>query len=92
MTAREVAPDHELCAEPDGLVERGLGQVAARDPVGEPRIVLDAHAGTGLAAGRVVLDDDGVETLGRRVDRSGDAGRPGANDNDVVELFVRARV
>ena len=40
----------------------------------------------------MVLDDDGVEALGRRVDGSGEAGRSGANDNDVVDLFVGARV
>ena len=89
---REVRPDHELCAEPDGLVERGLGQVVTGDAVGKPGIVFDACTGTGLAAGRVVLDDDGVETLGRRIDGSGEAGRSGADDNDVVELFVGASV
>ena len=73
-------------------LERGLGQVVAGDAVGKPGIVLDARAGTGLAAGRVELDDDGVETLGRGVDRGGEAGRPGADDHDVVQIFVGAGV
>src|ERR1700722_3168491 len=65
--AREVTPDHKLRAEPDGLVERSLGQVVARDAVGKSGVVLDSRAGTGLASRCVVLDDDSVEALGRRV-------------------------
>ena len=45
-----------------------------------------------MAAGCVGLDDNGVETLGRCVNGGGEAGRSGADDHDVVQVLVGARV
>jgi hypothetical protein len=74
------------------LVERGGGQLVAGDAVGKPGIVLDARAGADLAAGRMEFDHNRVESLGRRVDGRGEAGRTDADDHPVVQLLVGARV
>ncbi len=58
----------------------------AADPPGEAGHVADARARARLAARDLALEHDRVEPLRRRVDRRREAGRPGADDRDVVDV------
>ena len=83
---REVDPVHvhveDAGPEPLGLgAERGH-QVRALDPVREARVVLDVAREHQLAAGGGAGDDDRREVGPGGVDRRGEAGRPGTDDDD----------
>ncbi len=82
----------ELGAEALRLATGETGQLGAADPVHEAEEVLDQGGVRRLPAGHVVLDDQDVEPVRRRVDGGGQAGRPGADDDEVVvRLLRRAR-
>ena len=66
-----------------GLGAEAAHQLGALDPVGEARVVLDVARDHQLAAGLVAGDDDRGEVGPRGVDRGGQAGRAGADDDDV---------
>ena len=66
-----------------------MRQFAAGDSAHETEIVFDARRRAGLAAGGVLLDQDRRKTLGASVHRGCKAGRPAADDHDVV--FAEAR-
>ena len=59
----------------------------AADPGREAEIVLDPRRRAGLAAERAAIEHDRREAFGGRIDRGGKAGRPGADDRDVVEVI-----
>ena len=67
------------------------GEVAAGDPGRKPQVVLDAGAGARLAAGQLRLHGQRGEPLGGAVDRGGQPGRPGADD-DEIEAALRDRL
>ena len=78
-------PRHEhLGAEPPRLLQRAARELVARDARGEAEVVLDPGRGAGLAAGRLPLDHDRAQTLGRAVDGRGEPSRAGADDDGVV--------
>ena len=70
--------------EPPRLLERAARELVARDAAREAEIVLDPRGRPGLTAGRLALDHDGAQSLGRAVDRRREAGRPAADDDGVV--------
>ena len=73
----------EVSAELLRLHKGSLSQVAARDPGGEPEVVLDPRAGAGLTAGCDAVDAQGSEPLGGAVDGGGQSGRAAADDDEV---------
>jgi hypothetical protein len=81
---RDRPRDEHLGAEPPRLLERPACEFLAGHARREPEIVLDSGGGAGLASGRLALDHDRPQPLGGAVDRGGQAGRPGADDHDVV--------
>ena len=80
----------ELGAEALGLLAELDHQLRAHDPVGEAGEVLDVGGEHQLPAGliggarRLALDDERLQVGARRVDGGGEAGRAGADDDDVV--------
>ena len=84
--------DHDLRAEPDSLVVRQSGELAAGDPLRETGVVLDPRARARLAARGVALDHERPQPFRRGVHGCRQPRRPGADDHDVVALVVRRRV
>ena len=80
--ARSVQPR----AEPLRLDGRSRRELFAGDAVREPDVVLDARAGTRLAAGRDRVERDGVEPLGGPVHRGGQAGGTAAHHDEVEHV------
>ena len=72
------------------LGDGALGEVGPAEPLREAEVVLDRRALAGLPAGRLALDDDGAQPLGRGVDGGGQPGRPAADDAQVVERLLGA--
>ena len=70
-------------AEPLGLGAHRGHQVGALDAVDEPGVVLDVAGEHQLAARRGARQHDRLEIRARRIDRGGQAGRPGADDDQV---------
>src|SRR4051794_297630 len=70
---------------------RAGGELGAAGAGGEAEVVLDRARGARLAAERGALDDQGVEALGRTVDRGAEPGRAAADD-DEVDLLVRSQI
>jgi len=67
----------------------GLGalhQLGAEDPLGEARVVLDLGGDRQLAARLHALEDHRRETGARGVERRREAGRAGADDQDLDVL------
>src|SRR5437879_6362494 len=64
----------QLHAGPLGLHHRPAGQVRAAEALRKTEIVLDARAGTRLAARGFALDHQRAQPLGSAVDRRGQAG------------------
>ena len=58
-------------------------EVRPLDAVGEARVVLDVAGDHQLAAGRGTGEHDRLEVGAGRVDRGGQAGRPGAHDDEL---------
>jgi hypothetical protein len=71
---------------------RQSGELAAGDPLRETGVVLDARARARLAARGVALDHERPQALRRCVHGCRQPCRPGADDHDVVALFVRRGV
>ena len=88
VDSRDRPRDEDLGAESACLLERPAREVAARHARGEAEVVLDPGGRARLAAGRLALDHDRPEPLGRAVHGSCQAGRPRADDHRVV---VRGR-
>ena len=87
--------DEEPGSEPQRLHARALGEPHTGDAAREAQVVADHRAGPRLAADRLGLDDDRVQPLGGAVDRSRQARRSGADDDEVghevrVEVGDRA--
>ena len=76
--------DEDLGAEPAGLLERSARQLVAGDARGEAEVVLDPGGRARLAAGRLALDHDRPEPLGRAVHGGCQAGGARADDHRVV--------
>jgi hypothetical protein len=74
--------------EPLRLHQGVAGQLGPGDPGRESQVVLDPRAGAGLPAGRDRLGREHVESLGGRVDRGRQSGRPGAHHDDVVDVLL----
>ena len=83
------AGDEDLGAQSPRLVERLAREVVAGDAGREAEVVLDAGRGAGLAAGRLALDGDDPKSLRGAVDRRGEPGRAGPDDDDVVLGVLR---
>ena len=73
----------DLRSEALGLGAEQVHQVRALDPVREARVVLDVAGQHQLAAGRRAGEDDRLEVGPRRIDRGGQAGRTGADDQEL---------
>ena len=84
IDAGDRARDQDLRPEPPRLLQRAAGQLVAGDAAGKAEIVLDPRRRPGLSAGRLALDDDRAQPFGCAVDRRRKAGRPAADDRDVV--------
>ncbi len=77
----------KLGAEARGLGVGAAAKVSAGDAGRKAEVVLDAGAGAGLPAGSFRLDDNGAEAFTGAIDGGGEAGRTGADDDDVVEIL-----
>ncbi len=77
-------------AEHPGLLAGPAGQRVPADAVREAGVVPDHRAAPGLAAGDRLFQDHGAQALGRGVDRGGQAGRAGPDDDDVAVAHVLA--
>jgi hypothetical protein len=75
-----------LSAELEGLRVGARRELLARDARREAQVVLDPGAQPGLAARRVELEHEDIESFGRAVDGGRESGRPGADDHDVPHL------
>src|SRR5699024_769800 len=79
-------------AEALRLLLHGRHQLGPLDPLGETRVVLDVRRGHQRAAGiEGTGDDDGVHLGPGRIDGRGVAGRPGADDDDLVDGVALGR-
>jgi len=81
-----------LGAEPPRLVGRPLGELGAREALREAEVVLDPRALAGLAAGRLPLDQHGPQPLRRAVDGRRKTRGAAADDDQIVEGELGARV
>ena len=72
-----------------GLPAGAVGQLAARNPVGESQVILDARALTGLATGGGAFDEHRPQALGRPVHRGRQPRRPATDHDEVVEILRR---
>ncbi len=79
------AGDDELDAEALGLLDGPPGELTSVHAVRKAGIVLDHRAVADLPAGDLLLDDDSVQSLRRRVNRGRDASGSAADDCEVVE-------
>jgi hypothetical protein len=87
LEARHLRRNRRLDPE---FLRLGIGaghQRHAADAGREAEIVLDPRRRAGLAAERAAIEHDRREAFGRRVDRRGKTGRPGADDRDVIEVI-----
>ena len=75
----------EARAEALGLVAHRLHELRAHDPLGEAGVVLDLGRLLEQAAPEEALDDEGLEVRAGGVQRGGVAGRPAADDDDVLD-------
>ena len=75
-------------AELSRLGHRAAGQLGAADARREAEVVLDPPRRARLAAEGGALDDQRLEALGGAVDGGAEAGRPGADD-EQVDLLAR---
>jgi len=82
--ARHATQHHELGAEALRLAACKPAQLGAPDPVGEAEEILDQRRVRRLPARHLLLDHDGGEAVRRGVDRRRQAGRPAADDREVV--------
>ena len=76
----------QLGAELHGLLLHLLGEVEARDALGEAGVVLDELGERDLAAGHVALEDDRLEAAAAGVDAGREARGAGADDDDVEHV------
>ncbi len=76
----------ELGAQPLRLRHGSPRQLAAAHAGGEAKVVLDPRARARLAARRLPIEQERPQPFGRAVNRRGEAGRPGADDDQVVEI------
>ena len=88
---RRLRRNQDLRAELLRLDEGASGQRLARDSGRKAEVVLDARAGTGLAAEGPAIEHDDAKAFRGRVDRGGEARRPGADHGDVEQLVVLGR-
>ena len=80
---RRLVGEQELGAELPRLLVGTEGELVAGDAGGEAEVVVDHGALAGLAAEGLTLEHHGAEALGRAVDGGGEAGRPGADDEQI---------
>ena len=74
----------QLDAVASGLLGEAIGELGAADPLREAGVVVESLGDTRLPAERGPLDDQGAQVLAGGVDRRRQAGRPTADDHDVV--------
>jgi len=75
---------NEFHPVPARLGHEPVGQLAARDAVGEPRVVVDLVADSGLAAQGACVHDDRVDALAGGIYGGCQPGRPAPHDDQVV--------
>ena len=88
---QRAVPRRRACLELARLGDRARGQLVAADSGGKAEVVLDPAGQPCLAAERGALRDQRVEPLGGGVDRSCEARRTGADDQEV-NLLARCEV
>src|SRR5207302_2852554 len=74
----------KFCTEPVSLKLRAIGQIAAVNSGWETEKVFDQGRGPGLSSRSVAFQDDGFQSLGRRIHRCGQTRRTGANNRQVA--------
>ncbi len=79
---------HEARPEDRGLLVGLLGEPTPADTPGEPKVIADARARPGLPTDAALVHHEGAEPLGRGVHGRGQARRPCAHDDDVVEMLL----
>ncbi len=89
--ARDLLGNEDLCAEPLRLRRRPPREIGAAQPLRKAEVVLDPRARAGLAARRVLLDEDCAEALRCAVHRGRETGRPRADDREIVERELGRR-
>ena len=82
--------DQDLGTEPGCLGMDTRRQFRTADPLLEAWVVFDTGARAGLAAGCDRLDDDRAESFGGAVERCGQPGRAGADNDDVILFACRS--
>ncbi len=82
---QHLAGGEELGAQAPGLRGRAARQVGAAEARREPEVVLDARALPGLPAGGMPFDQQRAQPFRGAVHRRRKAGRPAAQDHQVVE-------
>ena len=91
-STRSMSTSTRRDAEPLGLGAHRGHQLRALDAVREARVVLDVARQHQLAARRRACEDDRLEVGPRRVDRGGQAGRAGSDDQELgVDAALSAR-
>ena len=85
---RDLDRRQDLDAEPLGLGHAAAREVGAGEAGREAEVVLDPARRAGLPAGRLALQEHGLEPLARPVHRRRQPRRPAADDGEVVELAL----
>jgi hypothetical protein len=81
----DVAVD-ALRAEANRLLLEQLHHVGPEDAVRKSRVVLDVGRDRELPAGLAAFDENGREVRPRRIESGCEPGRPGAEDDDLVDV------
>ena len=84
IDASDGAGNQDFRPEPPSLLECAAGKFVAGDPARKSEIILNSRRRSGLSTGRLTLDNDRAQSLGCAVDGRGKAGRPTADNGDIV--------
>ena len=83
----DLVGDRHLGAEFLRLIVGARHQRHAGDSGRKAEIVFDPRRCAGLAAECAAIEDQDGQSFRRRIDGRGEAGRPGADDGDVVDTI-----
>ncbi len=79
-------PGHELRSEARGLLPHVVDEFGPLNPFGKAGEILHQCSDGELAAGFVAFDDQGTKIGARRVNRCGQPGTAGADDNHITNI------
>src|SRR5207245_10705516 len=87
----DVLGGQDLDAKTLGLLAQAIGELGAADAFGKSGEVVEPLGNARLAADAAALDHERLDAFAGWVEGGGEAGRPAAVDDDVVELSRRRR-